>query len=100
MIEHGATSIWERWDGIASDGWPAHPTMNSFNHCALGSMGAWLVEGVCGLRPSDDTPAFAAFGFAPRSPPGSTTPATACTHRAGRCVSAGTGTGPTRWSAR
>jgi Bacterial alpha-L-rhamnosidase C-terminal domain len=28
-------------------------------------MGAWLVEGVCGLRPSDDTPAFAAFGFAP-----------------------------------
>jgi len=65
MIEHGATSIWERWDGIASDGWPASPTMNSLNHCALGSMGAWLVEGVCGLRPSDDTPAFAAFGFAP-----------------------------------
>jgi alpha-L-rhamnosidase len=65
MIEHGATSIWERWDGIAPDGWPAGPTMNSLNHCALGSMGAWLVEGVCGLRPSDDTPAFAAFGFAP-----------------------------------
>ena len=65
MIEHGATSIWERWDGIASDGSPASPTMNSLNHCALGSMGAWLVEGVCGLRPSDDTPAFAAFGFAP-----------------------------------
>jgi alpha-L-rhamnosidase len=65
MIEQGATSIWERWDGIGPDGWPACPTMNSFNHYAMGSMGSWLVEGVCGLRPSDDGPAFAAFGFAP-----------------------------------
>jgi alpha-L-rhamnosidase len=65
MIEQGATSIWERWDGIGADGWPTCPTMNSFNHYAMGSMGAWLIEGVCGLRPADETPALAAFGFAP-----------------------------------
>ncbi len=65
MVTQGATSIWERWDGIGPGGWPTCPTMNSFNHYAMGSMGTWLIEGVCGLRPSDEEPAFAAFGFAP-----------------------------------
>ena len=65
MISRGATSIWERWDGLMPGGGPACPTMNSFNHYALGSMFHWAIEGVCGLRPDPRAPAFAAFTFAP-----------------------------------
>ena len=65
MISRGATSIWERWDGLQPGGGPACPTMNSFNHYALGSMFRWAIDGVCGLRPDPGTPAFGAFTFAP-----------------------------------
>jgi alpha-L-rhamnosidase len=63
MVSQGSTSVWERWDGLGRNGWPACPTMNSFNHYALGSMLSWLVEGVCGLRPL--TPGLREFRFAP-----------------------------------
>ncbi|HTX01758.1 MAG TPA: alpha-L-rhamnosidase C-terminal domain-containing protein, partial [Acidimicrobiales bacterium] len=65
MAEMGATSVWERWDGLGASGWPACPTMNSFNHYAMSSMLSWLVEGVCGLRPVPDAPGFVAFEFRP-----------------------------------
>jgi alpha-L-rhamnosidase len=65
MISRGATSIWERWDGLQPGGGPACPTMNSFNHYALGSMFRWAIDGVCGLRPDPGAPAFGAFTFAP-----------------------------------
>lgn len=65
MVKSGSTSVWERWDGIGPDGWPACPVMNSFNHYAMGSMTSWLVEGVCGLRPTAGVPALKSFRFAP-----------------------------------
>ncbi len=65
MVEMGATSVWERWDGLSRDGWPACPTMNSFNHYAMSSMLVWLIEGVCGLRPEPDVPALARIAFRP-----------------------------------
>lgn len=51
-VKHGATTIWERWNGWTPETGP-HPdvTMNSFNHYALGSCGRWMYEGVAGLRP-------------------------------------------------
>ena len=58
MISRGATSIWERWDGIQPGGGPACPTMNSFNHYALGSMFRWAIEAVCGLAPDPGAVAF------------------------------------------
>jgi alpha-L-rhamnosidase len=70
MISRGATSIWERWDGLQPGGGPACPTMNSFNHYALGSMFGWAIEGVCGLRPDPAAPAFGAFTFGPTVPAG------------------------------
>jgi alpha-L-rhamnosidase len=70
MISRGATSIWERWDGLQPGGGPACPTMNSFNHYALGSMFRWAIEGVCGLRPDPGAPAFGAFTFGPVVPAG------------------------------
>lgn len=70
MISRGATSVWERWDGLQPGGGPACPTMNSFNHYALGSMFRWAIEGVCGLQPNPGAPAFGAFTFAPAAPAG------------------------------
>jgi len=65
MVEMGSTSVWERWEGLDPGGWPACPTMNSFNHYAMSSMLSWLVEGVCGLRPEPGVPAMGRIRFAP-----------------------------------
>ncbi|MFI5841798.1 family 78 glycoside hydrolase catalytic domain [Catenuloplanes sp. NPDC051500] len=52
MNSRGATTIWERWDGIRPDGTLQTPDMNSFNHYGLGSVGDWLYRSVGGLAPS------------------------------------------------
>ena len=44
MGSQGGTTIWEKWDGIRPDGTLATAEMNSFNHCALGAVGAFLFE--------------------------------------------------------
>ena len=49
-ISHGATTIWERWDGWTEDRGFQTPAMNSFNHYSLGSVGSWLYEHVAGIR--------------------------------------------------
>jgi alpha-L-rhamnosidase len=41
-IRHGATTIWERWDGWTEHGGFQSAAMNSFNHYSLGSIGDWL----------------------------------------------------------
>jgi alpha-L-rhamnosidase len=50
MIENGATTIWERWDGWTSEHGFTSPAMNSFNHYALGSVGEWLYRFVLGIQ--------------------------------------------------
>lgn len=51
-IRHGATTVWERWDGWTEDGGFQTPMMNSFNHYSLGAVGEWLYERVAGIRPA------------------------------------------------
>jgi alpha-L-rhamnosidase len=53
-VTQGATTIWERWDGIQPDGTidPDSLRMNSFNHYALGAVGDWLHRSVGGLAPA------------------------------------------------
>lgn len=48
-VKMGATTIWERWDGIKPDGTFQTPTMNSFNHYAYGAVGEWMYKTVAGL---------------------------------------------------
>lgn len=48
-IRHGATTIWERWDGWTHDKGFQNPGMNSFNHYAFGSVGEWLYATVAGI---------------------------------------------------
>ena len=46
----GATTIWERWNSILPDGSFNPVNMNSLNHYAYGSVGAWLYSRLCGLQ--------------------------------------------------
>jgi alpha-L-rhamnosidase len=48
-ILHGATTIWERWDGWTEEKGFQDPGMNSFNHYSLGSVGEWLRKSVAGI---------------------------------------------------
>ena len=59
MIDHGATTIWERWDGWTEQRGFQSAWMNSFNHYALGSVGEWLYRFVLGI---DQAPGQAGFG--------------------------------------
>ena len=52
MNSRGATTIWERWDGIRTDGSLQDVGMNSFNHYGLGSVGDWLYRSVGGVGPA------------------------------------------------
>ena len=58
-ILHGATTIWERWDGWTEEKGFQDPGMNSFNHYSLGSVGEWLRRSVAGI---DNAPGTAGFG--------------------------------------
>jgi alpha-L-rhamnosidase len=57
MLDNGATTIWERWDGRTESGFQS-PLMNSFNHYSLGSVGEWLYRFVLGI---DQEPGTAGF---------------------------------------
>ncbi len=53
-ISKGATTVWERWDSIGQDGKFGDVSMNSFNHYAYGSVGAWMYDtmgGISALQP-------------------------------------------------
>nr|WP_245676526.1 alpha-L-rhamnosidase [Devosia elaeis] len=65
QVKRGATTIWERWDGIKADGSIFEPTMNSYNHYAYGAVCQWLFEAVAGLRPDPASPGFQNIIFEP-----------------------------------
>ena len=52
MIREGATTLWERWEYIASGG------MNSHNHIMFGSVDAWFYRVLAGLEADADGPGF------------------------------------------
>ncbi|MCX6875466.1 MAG: family 78 glycoside hydrolase catalytic domain [Verrucomicrobia bacterium] len=55
-VKHGATTIWERWDGWTPDKGFQDPGMNSFNHYSLGSCGEWMFSSLAGI--DTDGPGF------------------------------------------
>ena len=57
-ITKGATTIWERWDGIKPDGSFQNPGMNSFNHYAYGAIGEWLYQVVAGIDIDERNPGY------------------------------------------
>lgn len=61
----GATTIWERWDGIKPDGSFQDVGMNSFNHYAYGAIGDWLYRHVAGIDIDENQPGYKHFKLAP-----------------------------------
>jgi len=49
LVEHGATTMWERWNG---DQMKADPSMNSYNHYAYGAVADWLYRYAAGVDAS------------------------------------------------
>jgi len=48
-VKKGATTIWERWDGIKPDGSFQDAGMNSFNHYSYGAIGDWMYRAIAGI---------------------------------------------------
>lgn len=67
-VTMGATTIWERWDGIRPDSTFQDPGMNSFNHYAYGAIGEWMYQEVAGIEAA--APGYKKIRIAPR--PGDT----------------------------
>jgi alpha-L-rhamnosidase len=57
-VKMGATTIWERWNGIHPDGTFEPASMNSFNHYAYGAIGDWMYRTVTGLDTYEDGPGY------------------------------------------
>ena len=62
----GATTIWERWDGIKADGSFQDAGMNSFNHYAYGAVGEWMYRVMAGLDIDESMPGYKHIIIAPR----------------------------------
>jgi alpha-L-rhamnosidase len=54
MVENGATTIWELWNGNTAD-----PSMNSQNHVMLlGDLMIWYYENMAGIKSNPEMPGF------------------------------------------
>ncbi|MBN2327874.1 MAG: family 78 glycoside hydrolase catalytic domain [Candidatus Omnitrophica bacterium] len=66
MVDHGATTIWERWDGWVDGRGFQNPGMNSFNHYALGAVAEWMYRNIAGINPDPTAPGYKHFIIHPR----------------------------------
>jgi alpha-L-rhamnosidase len=89
-VEHGATTIWERWDGIRPDSTFQDPGMNSFNHYAYGAIGDWMYGVVAGLEADPERPGYKHSLIAPHPGGGLTRARAALETQYGRLASAWT----------
>ena len=62
MVERGATTVWEAWEGIDEDGRPHE----SLNHYSKGAVISFLHNYVAGITLLDGHPAYRRFRVAPR----------------------------------
>jgi alpha-L-rhamnosidase len=59
MIQEGATTLWERWEYLASGG------MNSHNHIMFGSVDGWFYRVLAGIDVDAQRPGFEQVHFKP-----------------------------------
>ncbi|MFM8489724.1 MAG: alpha-L-rhamnosidase C-terminal domain-containing protein, partial [Bacteroidota bacterium] len=64
-VTKGATTIWERWDGIKPGGDFQSAGMNSFNHYAYGAIGDWMYRVMAGLDTDAGAPGYKALRIKP-----------------------------------
>ena len=71
-VKHGATTIWERWDGWTPEKGFQDPGMNSFNHYAYGSCGQWMYARIGGIELDEQSPGYKRIIINPVLAPGLT----------------------------
>jgi alpha-L-rhamnosidase len=59
MLEHGATTVWERWERETKGG------MNSHNHPMNATIGSWFYKYLAGILPDPVRPGFERFFLKP-----------------------------------
>lgn len=64
-IAHGATTIWERWDGWTPEKGFQSVNMNSFNHYAYGAVGEWIWSRIAGIDWDETAPGYRVFALRP-----------------------------------
>jgi len=67
-VTKGATTIWERWDGIKRNGSFQDSGMNSFNHYAYGAIGAWMYSSIAGIAIDPAKPGYKNIIMKPHAP--------------------------------
>jgi len=65
-VKMGATTIWERWDGIRPDGSFQDASMNSFNHYAYGAVVEWMYAVAAGIDTDPAAPGYRRSIIRPR----------------------------------
>ena len=55
LVGHGATTMWERWNGDQMRG---DPSMNSYNHYAYGAVADWIYRYAAGIDSLPSDPGF------------------------------------------
>ncbi|HMI85043.1 MAG TPA: family 78 glycoside hydrolase catalytic domain [Polyangiaceae bacterium] len=65
-IGQGATTVWERWDGLGSGRGFADAASNSLNHYAFGAVGEWMYDAIGGIALDASAPAGRHFVVRPR----------------------------------
>jgi alpha-L-rhamnosidase len=65
-VKQGATTIWERWDGLKPDGTFQDKGMNSFNHYAYGAVGDWMYRVMAGIEIDPEKPGYKHILIQPR----------------------------------
>jgi alpha-L-rhamnosidase len=60
-VTHGATTMWERWNGDRGD-----PEMNSYDHYAFGAVGEWLYRYLAGIDQDSGSVGFKEIAIRPR----------------------------------
>ncbi|HEY7089762.1 MAG TPA: glycoside hydrolase family 78 protein [Tepidisphaeraceae bacterium] len=57
-VTHGATTMWERWDGWTPEKGFNDAGMNSYNHYAYGAVGEWMYSTIAGIDLDADRPGY------------------------------------------
>lgn len=65
-VRQGATTVWERWDGLTPEHAFQAAKMNSFNHNCLGSVGEWMYEYAAGIGQDAESAGYSRLRIAPR----------------------------------
>jgi alpha-L-rhamnosidase len=57
-VTHGATTMWERWDGWTPEKGFNDAGMNSYNHYAYGAVGEWMYSTIAGIDIDPEKPGY------------------------------------------